>query len=75
MTLNDTLLTIIRMLYIVLLLVVIYTAVEAAYFVHDTRLIMTEKVESGEIFADIAQASSKEIADRVTNSAAFQDFG
>lgn len=61
MGLNDTLLTIIRILYIVLLVVLIFTAVEGAKFVHETRTIVTTKLENGEIFKDLAAAGGIEM--------------
>ena len=69
MALNDNLLTIVRVLQIVLLLVIIYGAVEGVFFIKDTRAIMTEKLESGEIFRDLASAG-----DDVEQSAIVTEF-
>jgi hypothetical protein len=53
MQLNDTLLTIIRILTIILLCVFIYTAVQTAMFVTTVKDHMEAKITSGEFFSDV----------------------
>jgi hypothetical protein len=60
MALNDHLLSVIRVLQIILLVVIIYGAIQGAMFIKDTRTIMTEKLQSGDFFSDIAKTMIEE---------------